>query len=315
MTITADAGPYVSFGTAANGGGDQNPDAGPSLFFAGGALLDPRAFYGYNPGQDFGQPVCGFSTATQIMTLNITPAALGAGAVAAAHTVASGVAMTLVSSSGAGILVGQSIFSPTSGTVTGLLAVGQKAARLSFGSSGSVQIWDPTTLTARALSITCNNSSGTGGTFTISGYDIYGYPMTETLTSAPGSALTVTGAKAWKYISKVVPNFTDSTYTYAVNTTDIFGFPLASNYFGDTLVIYPGSGSTNLITSVTGYTAAYIAAVQSSTTADPRGTYALQAASDGTKRLIVYQTVLPINLATANGVATVNSGLFGLTPA
>lgn len=310
MTITAFTGPLVTFADP------NNPETGPSLFIQGSGILDPRPFYDYNPGQNFGSATAGFFTASDILSLNITPTAIGAGAVvAAAHTV-TGTPMTLVSATGAGVTAGASVVNANTGiTVTGLACIDVPSARVSFGQAATIQLWDPTTLTARALSITANNASGVGGNFTIAGYDIYGFPMSEVLTSAPGSALTVTGKKAWKFVASVTPNFTDGTYTYAVNTTDIFGFPIASTYFGDLTIVYPGSGATNFVTSVTGYTAA-VTTVATSTTGDVRGTYALQSASNGTNRLMVSQQLLLPNIALANGPGgTSVTGLFGVNQA
>jgi hypothetical protein len=79
---------------------------------------------------------------------------------------------------------------------------------------------------ARGVSVTCNNAAGTGGNVVVSGWDIYGQPMNETLVSAPGTALTIYGLKAFKAIKSVTPAFTDGTYTYSVGTSDLFGFAL-----------------------------------------------------------------------------------------
>jgi hypothetical protein len=302
MSITANSGPYVSFGQGPYP--DYNPEAGPSLAFAGWGLLDPRSPFTYKPGQDFGAVNAGF-VSSPFMTLNITPAAIGVGAVAAAANPVSGTPMVLVSSSGAGIVVGASVVNASTGVlVTGLLAVGQATGRVGFGTAGTIQPWDPTTLTARALSITAA-ASATGGAFVVRGYDVYGYPMSESITSVANS--TVSGKKAFKYIASVTPGVTDGSHLYSVDTTDVFGFPLASQYFGDLMVNYPAT----VITANTGYLAAVVTA-PSATTGDVRGTYALQSASNGTNRLIVYQTPLLANLALANGPSGgPATGLFG----
>ena len=308
MSITADSGPYVSWGVNPNSP-NENPDAGPSILWAGMGVADGRIPFNYNPGQSAANGTYAWGASSAIMTLNVTPATLGVGAVAAAAHTVNGTAMTLVSASGAGIVISQSVTNALTGlAVTGLLAVGQAAGYVSYGSNAGIRLWDPTTLTARALSITCNSASGTGGAITIKGYDIYGYPMTETLTSVPGSALTVTGKKAWKYIASVTPAFSDATYTYSVDTTDIFGLPLASLYAGDIIINYPAT----LVTASTGYVAAVNTAA-TATTGDVRGTYALQSSSNGTNRLIVYQTPSLLALGLMNGVAGTSSGLFGVS--
>lgn len=303
MAATEFSGPVIGFGQAPSL--DANPNIGPGIHVQGYGMMDPRPYYQVK-GQSNSNAF--FAATSTLMTLNITPAAKATGAVAAAANAASGAAMTLVSASGSGIVVGASVVNPLTGvSVASLLAVGQAAALVGFGSSGKYKAWDPNTLTARALSITCNSASGTGGAFTVSGYDVYGFPMHETLTSAPASALVVTGKKAWKYIASVTPAFTDATYTYSVDTTDIFGLPLASNYFGDAMVNYPAA----VVTANTGYTAG-VNTLASATTGDVRGTYALQSASNGTNRLIVYQTPPLANLQIPNGVAGTNTGVFGV---
>ena len=299
MSITAFSGPLISFGSAASN--DYNPEAGPSLFFGGTGLLDPRGPFNYQPGQNFGAATCGFLGNSNILSVNAAPATKAAAAVAAVANVVSGTAMTLVSVTGSGITVGASVVNyNTGGTVTGLLAVGAAAGRTSFGDSGTIQLWDPTTLTARALSVT-GVSASVGGDFLISGYDIYGVPMTETITAAAGVA-TTNGKKAFKYIASVVPQFTDAN-NYSVGTTDLFGLPIRSDLAGDITVNF----NATLATSITTYVAA-VTTTASATTGDVRGTIGIASASDGTKRLMVFQNPLVANVASV-------TGLFGVTQA
>lgn len=299
MSITAFSGPLISFGQGTSS--DYNPELGPSLFYGGAGILDPRSPFTYEPGQNFGSATCGFLGSSNILTLNIAPAASGTATVAALANVTSGVAMTLVSATGNGITVGASVKNYNTGaTVTGLLAVGGAAGRVSFGDSGTVQLWDPTTLTARALSVT-GVASGSGGDFLVSGYDIYGVPMTETITCGAG-VNTANGKKAFKYIASVVPQFTDA-YNYSVGTTNLFGLPIRSDYAGDLTVNY----NATLATSITTYVAADTATA-TATTGDVRGTIGVASATDGTKRLIVYQNPLVANIGSV-------TGLFGKTQA
>lgn len=305
MSITAYSGPLVVFGQGPFP--DYNPEAGPSLFFGGSGILDPRSFYTYKPGQDFGSATAGFLGTSNILTVNYAPATKAAAAIAALATVASGVAMTLVSSSGSGVTVGVSTTNAATGlTVTGLRALGGGAAQLvSFGSSGTVQLWNPATLLSRAVSVT-GSTSGTGGDFLVSGYDVYGYPMTETITCGAG-ANTVNGKKAFKYIASVVPQFTDA-HNYSVGTTDIFGLPIYSATWtkGATIDVSIAWDGT-VITASTGYTAG-VTTTATSTTGDVRGTYAVQSASDGSKNLVITQSPTLANIASA-------TGLFGVTQA
>jgi len=413
MSTSAVAGPLVTFGQSVYPAIEYNGEAGPSLFYAGAGILDPRLPFTYTPGQDMGQPICGFFGYNDVNTLNVVPWTLSTTAIAAAANVVNGTAMTLVSSnslagSGTGVAVAQTFTRSDTGViVTGLLAIDggttvtgyisngtsgtagnilivstasyaplaigmlisgtgittgtqitgygptvnatnggagagftgsytvngppQAAgtsgspvtvtavlsnvsvtssdavdnSRTPFGQIGSVQLWNPSALTARAVAVT-GSSSATGGNILISGYDIYGYPMSEVI-AAPASATTVNGKKAFKYIASVTPQFTDA-HNYSVGTTDIYGFPFRTDSFADVIINYSASLNPTQITSATGYVAA-VSTFATTTTGDVRGTYALQtAASTGANRLFVRQTPLVYNISTA-------TGLFGVTQA
>jgi hypothetical protein len=412
MSISAFSGPLVSFGQSSSGS-DYNPEAGPSMFYNGAAILDPRPAYTYSPGQDFGAITAGFLGIQDVVSLNILPYTKAVAAIAAAANTVAATPMTLVTSSSAttGIAVAQSIVRADTGVaVTGLLGIdaytsvtgyvsngtsgtagnilivsansagpltvgmvitgtnipagttitgygptvtatdGGSAAgltgsytvsgapfaagtsgsqltitaslgnatlnaiaaeRVPFGSAGTIQIWNPMALTARAVSITTSVATvGTANVFTVAGYDVYGYPMSEAITvpATSVSGTTVNGKKAFKFITSVTPSVTDATTSYSVGTTDIFGFPLRTDYFGANVIVYPGTGGTNVVTSVTGYTAAVTTAA-TTTTGDVRGTYTLQtAASTGTNRLIVRQSPAVYNIGSI-------TGLFGVAQA
>lgn len=412
MSISAFSGPVVAFGQSPYPASEYNPEIGPSLFYAGAAILDPRTPYTYVTGQDFGAATAGFLGVQDVVSLNILPYTLSKTAIAAAAATTANTAMTLVSSSSAttGIATSQSITrADTGATVTGLvgidaytsvtgyisngtsgtagnilivstasaapLTIGMvisgtgigsnvvitgygptvtatnggagagltgsytvsgapvaagtsgspititallgnstlnaiAAERTPFGSAGTVQLWNPMALTARAVSITPTSGTPTANiNFTVSGYDIYGYPMTEVIALTTGStqSTAVSGKKAFKFVASVTPSVTD-TVTYSVGTTDTFGLPIRSDYFGDVLIVYPGSGSTNVVTSVTGYTAA-VTTTATSTTGDVRGTYTVQTASStNTNRLIIRQSPALYNIGSA-------TGLFGVTQA
>lgn len=410
MSISAFSGPLVAFGQSPYPGSEYNPEIGPSLFYGGGGILDPRTVYTYTPGQDFGAVTAGFLGMQDVVSLNIVPYTKAAAAIAAAAATTANTAMTLVASSSAttGIAVAQSIVrADTGAAVTGLLGIdaytsvtgyisngtsgtagnilivsantagpltvgmvitgtniptgttitgygptvtatnGGSAAgvtgsytvsgapfaagtsgsqltitaslgnstlnaiaaeRIPFGSAGTIQLWNPMALTARAVSITPTSGTPTGNiTFTVSGYDIYGYPMSEaiSLTSSSTQSTAVNGKKAFKFITSVVPSATD-TVTFSVGTADIFGFPLRTDYFGANLIVFPGSGATNVATNVSGYTAA-VTTTATTTTGDVRGTYAVTA-STGSSRLIVRQSPALYNIGSI-------TGLFGVTQA
>jgi hypothetical protein len=175
-----------------------------------------------------------------------------------------------------------------------------------FGAAGTVQLWNPSCMISRAVSVTCSSASGTGGAVVVRGFDVYGLPMTESITIAPGTATTANGKKAFKYIYSVTPAFTDATYNYSIGTQDVVGFPIRSDFFQPGTDVDVALMMNNAaITATTGYTAADIT-TPSATTGDVRGTYALQTASNGTLRYVVTQSPSLANIATA-------SGLFGST--
>jgi hypothetical protein len=188
----------------------------------------------------------------------------------------------------------------TGDTVTALYTAFPHA--IPFGSSGTLNLWNPNALLSRCLIVTCNNSSGVGGVITVNGLDMYGFPMTEQITITPGSALTTTGLKAWKYIKSVTPGFTDGTYTYAIGTVDTIGFPIRSDKFQAGAQYDVALMANNAaITSSTGYTAA-VTTTATATTGDVRGTYALQTPANGTLAVSVNQAPFPQNLSSVTGL-------------
>ena len=122
------------------------------------------------------------------------------------------------------------------------------------------------------------SSGSTGGTFTVRGWDIYGVPMSETITVAAG-ANTGYGKKAWKYIASVTANFTDNSHTYTVGTTDVFGLPYRLPYFDlvDTTV-----WANTVNASSTGFTVPDATSPATATTGDVRGTFQVGSTGGGT---------------------------------
>jgi len=192
-----------------------------------------------------------------------------------------------------------------SSTINALLA-----HRVPFGQAGTVQLWNPMAILGRAVSITPTSGTPTANiNFTVAGYDIYGYPMTEViaLTTASAQSTAVNGKKAFKYIASVTPTVSD-TITFSVGTTNIIGLPIRSDNWGDVILDYSASLNPVLVTAATGYTAA-VTTVATTTTGDVRGTYALQtAASSGANRIVLKQSPAVYNVG-----STV--GLFGVTQA
>lgn len=250
----------------------------------------------------------GYASFTGVVASNVLTVSSLTGTVTVGMTLAgTGVATgTLVTAQLTGPAGGAGTYSVTgnatvsSATITGQ-ATGTAALLQPFGQTPSIYLWNPQALVARAVSVT-GSASATGGNITIAGYDIYGMPMSEVI-AAPASATTVNGKKAFKYIASVTPAFTDA-HNYSIDTTDIIGLPLRSDFFGDTAINYNATG----ITASTGYVAAVTTSPATTTTGDVRGTYALQSAADGSKRLMIRQFILAANMGSI-------PGLFGVTQA
>jgi len=299
MSITPFSGPVVTFNEQNTPGqvANLNPESGPSPFLMGTMLLDPRVPFTYHPGQDFGSPTYGFIDGSYVV-VDAAPSQMQTNNIAASQSPGAG-AITLVSVSGAGITVGTSIArSDTGATVTGLLAIDGAMGSVSFGQSATIKSWDPTKAVSRNVRIT-SGGNDSGITFTVTGFDVYGYPMVETITGA--NAGTASGKKAFKYIRSVTHTGTVAG-TVQIGTGDVFGFGLRTDAFFYADIFW----NSAFVTSSTGFLVADTTSPATAVTGDVRGTYAVQSASDGTKKLQIAITV-----SVANVSSTI--GLFGQT--
>jgi len=293
MTTTAFSGPVVVFGSTA-GPLEYNPQRGPSMFDEGTLVMDPRDALRYIPGQRGDQPNYGWSMMGMIPVISDVPPTLTATAIAASQTPVAGTALTLVSVSGAGIVAGASLVrTDTGATVTGLLAIEVAVTPVTFGSGGSgnggpVNAWDPTTMLSRAVRIV-SAGDDSNATFVVRGYDIYKYPVTETITGANGTA---TGKKAFKYIASITPAGTLSGSAVTVGTTDVIGLPLYAGSVGEVFCYW------NSLVTLPTFVAGVTTSPATATTGDVRGTITLPTASDATKRLALFQSPNPANFKT-----------------
>ena len=182
-------------------------------------------------------------------------------------------------------------------------------------------LWfNPPEALARCISITSTDAGAAGGAFKVTSYDVFGQPMTETLTHA-GGATTVFGLKAHKYIVSIVPQFTDA-HAYSAGWGDTFGFPLRSDRFENTSIFW--GGKVPVIS--TGWLTPDLTTPATATTGDVRGTVQLStngngsalaapvaAATNGTLRLVMKQNVAVYNAIF--GVPTNTVPMFGQTQA
>lgn len=314
MTITAQSGPIVVFGavmtsTAGTGllGNDteHNDQRAPSLFDLGVGMMDPRAAYQYEPGGN--SPFVGFYDGPEVY-VDFVPT-LGASAIvnSTATNVAAGAAYSLNTASSAVGTYATTIIAPETGRVTGsLLAFDSTAALLTFGSAGTMQMWNPAAGTGRCLSIT-TSSSGDAGTYVFVGRDMYGYKITEAVALSQGtsnsSGYTVNTQKAFKYLQAVYNSTTTTSTSVRIDIADIFEFPLYTPYTGlnAEVRLNTTSYSSTVLVALSSANVALGAGssiTQTSTTADVRGTFASTTASNGTLRLQMRVQPTAANIAT-----------------
>lgn len=315
MGLSAFSSPVVAAG---KGSGNittlpVSEQAAPSIFFAGVGLQDPRRPYvGGEAGPETGALMAvGFAPSGFYTVCDQAPATKAVNNIAAAAAVTTGTNIALVSSTGAGVTVTTSAtFIPQTGNTvaSGALALDGVPGVLTYGTGKSIGVADPTKNLSRVTSITAS-SGAVGGAFLVQGADLYGFPQTEKITAAssPSGATTTTGKKAFKFITKVTAQVTD-TFSYSVGTGDVFGFPLLCNEFPFAMVGWAGA----LIAASTGFVAA-VSSTATNTTGDARGTYAVQSGSNGTIVLQMFQSIQAANLA-GSGAAGM-AGYFGVTPA
>lgn len=306
MTITAFDGPLVTFPQSNTSSYvSSNPDSGPSMFLHGMAMLDPRAPYTYQPGENNSPNSVNGWMSIDFQTIDQVPYTTTTNNLAGAQTATAGTAMTLRTASATGITAGVTITNQLTNTVvTGLLAIDSAMTAIAFGPRGTISIWDPTKAISRNVTIS-SNGNDTSGTFVVRGYDLYGYPLTETLTGAngtSGTASVASGQKAFKYIASVTPAGTLNSTGATVGVGDVIGLPLRADRWTE-LTAYLGNTS---ITVGTGFTAA-VTTTATATSGDVRGTYGLQSSSNGVLRLVVRQASQAANMTSTVGMLGVTN--------
>lgn len=313
MTVTAASGPFVVYGNPPSTGTENpnqyNPDNGPGFEFAMSGQLDTQ--WGYFPGQPPSRPVYGWTGGT-LLTIDYAPQTLSTTNIAAAQAPVAATAMTLATTSVAGLAVSQTLTSRGSGNViTGLLAIDGPSVPVTFGSNAGIQSYDPRTCFGRAVAMT-GNAGSTAQNFTVNGYDYMYNPMTEIIAFA-GGAVTTNGKKAFKYIYSVVSTSADAGHLVSVGTTDIFGFPVRCDDFQNLDMAWNGSWTTSSGTGTFAF--ADNTNPQTATTGDVRGTWAANTASNGTKVWGLYQTIYPNQFPGSNTVTLGKISLNGATTA
>jgi hypothetical protein len=175
--------------------------------------------------------------------------------------------------------------------------------------AGALSYFDPTQGLARCVQAVSTGAGDTTQTLTVRGYDVYLNPMTEILTLT--GTTPVVGGKAFKYIASIAVSAATAG-NVSVGTTDTFGMALRSDLFEYQRIFMAQAA----ITAATGWTAGD-QATATGTTGDVRGRYAVQTASNGTRRLTIFQQIPAWNMVnttpnTAN-VSTNTAPMFGVT--
>jgi hypothetical protein len=289
MSFTAYKGPLVAFGrgraTASPSGAgafDYNENSpSPSIFEYGIAMLDSRSQFAYQPDQGgafYGHSILG-------PVIDQVPAEAAVNNIALAQAPTAGTPLTLTAGTGVSRVT---ITDQSTGQPVSVLALDGAMGSVAFGAAPNLvaggaswfAAWDPTKALSRAVRVHSAGNDGTA-TFLVSGYDIYGFPMTQLLTGADaGDADTL---KAFKYILSVTPAGTLSGSNVSVGTLDVFGFPLFASAFAYTTIYW----NSALITASTDFVAGVPTSPSTNLLGDVRGTYAAPDASDGVKSLQV----------------------------
>lgn len=287
--------------------GQQNSfpiDIAPSIDLMGSGTQDHRLqFNKANNASGTGVGVLGWYGSGYIAVVDQVPSALAANNIVAAQNAVSGTPLTLAAASTGITIVGAGgqLMYPSLRTVpAGALILDGLPGILKFGTGFISGFYQHTTFIQRAVTIT-GVAGGAGGNFLVSGYDSYGYPLTQLLTVGAG-AVSATTLKTFKFITSVVPQFSDA-HNYTVGTADVFGFPIFSALFSSLQLRWNNA----VVTSATGYTAGVTTSPSTNLLGDVRGTYAVQSASDGTKRF-----TLSMRPALGSMVTNPTTGLYGV---
>jgi len=173
-----------------------------------------------------------------------------------------------------GNLVQLSLGTPTVGATTTLRAAAAHAA------AGALALGATDLDVARAISIT-SSGADTAVVFTVTGYDIGGQLMVETITGV--NAGTVAGKKAFKSILSIVSSAACAG-NISVGDTDALGLPYPAVTAAD--ILFQFADNTEELSSSTLVKAS--TATATATTGDVRGTINPDTTLDGSVEIVVW---------------------------
>lgn len=305
MARTAFWGPvHRVMGRVAPGGtaASQPPYVAPSMDVAGNGIQDARLPWNSSASKTAPQTI-GYMDPGYHPLLDVVPSTASLVAIAPNHAGAVGL-LPLVTSTGAGITVSTTptlMFPSLNVIPAGACFIDSIPVYRLFGASNQLTgFYDAATMLARCISL---HSAGadTGGTATIAGWDCYGYPMTQTITLGSGS--TVTTTKAFKAVGSITLAGTLSGSNIGAGQADTIGLP----FYASAQQNFFGFWNNAIITGTGTFVAGVTTAPSTPLLGDVRGTWILGSASDGTKRLQLFQHP-QIAAMISSGI---NIGMFG----
>jgi hypothetical protein len=184
--------------------------------------------------------------------------------------------------------------------------------------AGALRIMNPAEMLARNISVQAATITSGTGTILVTGYDVWGQPISELLTAS--GTTPVYGKKGFKYIAAATPQTLGTTVTpnYSLGIGDTFSFPLRCDQAAY-LQIWAGNTT---ISNTVGFTAAATTSPATNTTGDVRGTIQLSGIGGGTPitnvatsnnvlRLTIIQNLTPQQMVNTNPNSL--TAMFGVT--
>lgn len=158
----------------------------------------------------------------------------------------------------------------------------------------------------RVVTVTTGAGTPTTRNVTVSGFDIYGQPMSEVIATGAVASTTTAGKKAFHQISSATISGSP-VVTVSIGTGDVFGSPVRFTDRGYIARV----GWDNALAEDAATVAVADTATATTTTGDVRGTVAPSSAANGTRRLVVGILLTAI----ATGPTATRAGALGVTQA
>ena len=154
MGITANSGPYVQYGITQTSSGavtEYNEERAPAVLDLGQAMLDPRPYFNYGPGNAVGTQLKAFYD-NNTATVDYCPWTANSSAISgsSATVPVAGVALTLTPLASFGAIQ-TTIIAPETGQSVSVIAIDSTANVLTFGSGGTIACWNPNAGSGRCI--------------------------------------------------------------------------------------------------------------------------------------------------------------------